>query len=48
MVKMINQFQKLSFNIKRLGNPRWDTQVTPPELLEFIKEKSPGRVLDLG
>ena len=38
----------LQFNLRYLGNPPWDTGVTPPELLEIIEEKQPGRALDLG
>ncbi len=39
----------LSFNLSYLvGRPRWDTQVSPPELLRFINENPPGRALDLG
>ena len=26
----------------------WDTQVTPPEVMEFIARTSPGKALDLG
>ena len=26
----------------------WDTQITPPEVLAFLKEAPPGRALDLG
>lgn len=28
--------------------PPWDTGVSPPELLEFIKNNKPGRALDMG
>ncbi len=38
----------LSFNWKYFGKPPWDTGVSPPELIEFIKTHSPGRALDLG
>ncbi len=39
----------LSFNLAYfLGRPRWDTQISPPELLRFIAENPPGRALDLG
>ena len=38
----------LQFNLRYLGNPPWDTGITPPELLEIIEEKQPGRTLDLG
>lgn len=40
--------RELWFNLKYLGKPRWDTGVSPPELLDFIEETPPGRALDLG
>lgn len=30
------------------GNTPWDTQVTPPEVMEFLANTPPGRALDLG
>jgi SAM-dependent methyltransferase len=30
------------------GTTPWDTQITPPEVTEFIAETRPGRALDLG
>ena len=38
----------LRFNLAYIGNPPWDTGVSPPELVEFISSHSPGRALDLG
>jgi SAM-dependent methyltransferase len=38
----------LKFNLAYLKHPPWDTQISPPELLAFIKEHPPGRALDLG
>ena len=38
----------ISFNLKYLGKPVWDTRESPPELLEFIKAYPAGRALDLG
>ena len=35
----------------RLGRPRWDTGITPPELVELVEGPqplNPGRALDLG
>ncbi len=29
-------------------NTPWDTQITPPEVMDFIKRSQPGRALDLG
>ena len=30
------------------GQTPWDTQITPPEVMEFIAQAPPGRALDLG
>jgi len=30
------------------GQPPWDTGISPPELLEFIRTHNPGRAIDLG
>ena len=30
------------------GRTPWDTQLTPPEVIEFLESASPGRALDLG
>jgi SAM-dependent methyltransferase len=43
--------RRLSFELRyRLGRPRWDTGVTPPELRAFVEDEGrpPGRALDLG
>ena len=40
--------RSLFFELSYLGNPRWDTGVSPPELYRFIDENPPGRALDLG
>jgi 2-polyprenyl-3-methyl-5-hydroxy-6-metoxy-1,4-benzoquinol methylase len=41
-------FRKLFFNFHYLKNPPWDTGISPPELIQFIENHSPGRALDLG
>jgi SAM-dependent methyltransferase len=38
----------LYFNLLYFRKPPWDTQVSPPELIEFIENNPPGRALDLG
>ncbi len=49
MVKLLRKIKRwLMFNSFYLGNPPWDSGITPPELQAFIQEKSPGRALDLG
>lgn len=40
--------RRLWFSIWYLFRPPWDTGVSPPELLEFIRQHPPGRALDLG
>jgi len=32
----------------RRGQTPWDTNITPPEVMEFIEKTEPGRALDLG
>jgi len=39
---------RLFFQFKYLQKPRWDTGISPPELLEFIQQYPPGRAIDLG
>lgn len=38
----------MSFQIRYLFAPPWDTGITPPELEAFISAHPPGRALDLG
>lgn len=41
--------RRLRFELRyRFGRPRWDTGVTPPELVDFVEHSTPGRALDLG
>ena len=39
---------RLWFNLKYLGKPPWDTGISPPELIDFLRGTLPGRALDLG
>jgi hypothetical protein len=39
---------RLFFNFCYLGSPPWDTEISPPELMRFIKLHSPASALDLG
>jgi 2-polyprenyl-3-methyl-5-hydroxy-6-metoxy-1,4-benzoquinol methylase len=43
-----NWLRKITFNLWYLQNPPWDTGISPPELMDFIANHSPGRALDLG
>ena len=45
---MQNLFRRLIFQYWYFGQPPWDTGISPPELLEFIQNNKPGRVLDIG
>ncbi|MGW8225264.1 MAG: class I SAM-dependent methyltransferase [Anaerolineales bacterium] len=38
----------LYFKFLYFRQPPWDTQISPPELIEFIDHHPPGRALDLG
>jgi SAM-dependent methyltransferase len=40
--------RRLYFNVLYYRKPRWDTGVSPPELIEFIEEHPTGRALDMG
>jgi ubiquinone/menaquinone biosynthesis C-methylase UbiE len=43
-----NLFRRLLFQYWYFGQPKWDTGVSPPELLDFIHEHKPGRAIDIG
>jgi len=40
--------QKFIFNIWYLGDPPWDTGISPPELIHYIETHPPGKALDMG
>lgn len=50
--KLIQMVRKLSnwfiFNVNYLGHPPWDSGISPPEHMEYIKNHPPGKALDLG
>ena len=41
-------FQWVRFNFRYLYKPRWDTGISPPELIDCLESRKPGRALDLG
>jgi ubiquinone/menaquinone biosynthesis C-methylase UbiE len=43
-----NLFRRLLFQYWYFGQPRWDTGISPPELLEFIEKHKPARAIDIG
>jgi cyclopropane fatty-acyl-phospholipid synthase-like methyltransferase len=36
------------FTLAYFKKPRWDTGISPPELLDFITHHTPGKALDIG
>ena len=44
----MNLLKQLFFSIRYLGKPPWDTGISPPELMEYIKNNQPGYAFDLG
>ena len=46
--KVQNLFRRLLFQYWYFGQPKWDTGVSPPELLEFIQEHTCARAIDIG
>lgn len=40
--------RQLFYRLMYFRQPPWDTGVSPPELLEFLESRAPGRALDLG
>lgn len=47
-VRVQNLFRRLFFHYWYFRQPPWDTGISPPELLEFIKSQPPGRAIDIG
>ena len=41
-------FRRLAFNIWYFRKPPWDSGISPPELLEFIRTHPAGKAIDLG
>jgi ubiquinone/menaquinone biosynthesis C-methylase UbiE len=39
---------RLAFNLWYFSRPPWDSGISPPELLEFLRDREPGRAIDLG
>ena len=48
MVYKMSFLRKLLFTYWYFRKPPWDTNQTPPEVLEFIEQNLPGTALDLG
>jgi ubiquinone/menaquinone biosynthesis C-methylase UbiE len=43
-----NLLRRLLFHYWYFGQPPWNTGVSPPELLDFLKNHKPGRAIDIG
>jgi SAM-dependent methyltransferase len=41
-------FRRLAFNFWYFRKPPWDSGISPPELLEFIRTHPAGKAIDLG
>ena len=41
-------FRRLLYNLWYYFHPPWDTGISPPELMDFIKSHPPERALDMG
>lgn len=44
----LNFLRRILFNLWYFRKPPWDSDITPPELMDFIKTHPPGSALDLG
>lgn len=40
--------RRLSFQLSYYRRPPWDTGISPPELIQFIRDHAPGRAIDIG
>ena len=45
---MQNLFRRILFQYWYFGRPKWDTGISPPELLDFIEHHKPTRAIDIG
>ena len=45
---MQNLFRRLQFQYWYFGQPKWDTGISPAELLDFIEKHKPARAIDIG
>ena len=45
---MQNLFRRILFQYWYFGQPKWDTGISPPELLDFIEQHNADRAIDIG
>ena len=48
LTDMFNRSRRKFTRQYRRGQTPWDTNITPPEVMEFLGEHPPGKALDLG
>jgi len=44
----MNWYRKLLFTFLYFRDPPWDTNISPPELIDFLQNRTPGRAIDMG
>jgi SAM-dependent methyltransferase len=47
-INLRDVLRRLQFDLLYFGSPPWDSNVTPPEVFEFIQTHPAGRALDIG
>jgi SAM-dependent methyltransferase len=40
--------RRFRYNLCYFGRPPWDTGISPPELIEYLQNTTPGKALDVG
>jgi 2-polyprenyl-3-methyl-5-hydroxy-6-metoxy-1,4-benzoquinol methylase len=45
---MSSILRRVIFNLWYFRRPPWDSGISPPELMDYLDTKKPGRALDLG
>lgn len=40
--------RRITFNLRYIRRPPWDSGITPPEFQAFLEGRTPGRAIDLG
>lgn len=48
MMDLQNLFRRLLFHYWYFRRPKWDTGISPPELIDFIQGHKPSRAIDIG
>ncbi len=48
VLKIYSMLRRFFYILSYLRHPPWDTGITPPELMDFIRKHPAGRALDIG